>query len=393
MGESVAMHVAWTGLRWIGRIGVASVFAGALVIGVSFLHERKATLEAEQIALPEPIPVETADITRADAYHVAERYVGRLETARRVEMAFELAGVVDQVYFDEGDVISAGDLIATIDTARLRAERERLLSDRRRISAALELAELTEERQRTLQTQGHVSSQAYDEARLATTAVLAEIGTVDAAIRRLDVDLEKSNLYAPFGGTVSERSVDSGTVVSPGMAVLNILETGRPQARIGVPADVAASLQVGHAVTLWLDGAERLALVAAIRPDMDVATRTVGILFDVETQPEDRIGEVVSFRVERSVPTQGFWIPTTALSVGERGLWTVLVMQEDDEHSIARRAAVEVVHTSGEHAYVSGPLGLETTIVLGGWNRIVPGQAIVAVDAVDTAQHSAIAAE
>ena len=76
----------------------------------------------------------------------------------------------------------------------------------------------------------------------------AVVKQFDARLADLDVTLAKSTLNAPFGGTVSEHKIDTGTVVNAGQSVIRLVESGSAQARIGLPVTAVAKLDVGEEI-------------------------------------------------------------------------------------------------------------------------------------------------
>ncbi|WP_420347255.1 efflux RND transporter periplasmic adaptor subunit [Pelagibius sp.] len=356
---------------------VAVGFLASLAGGAALLHLRAAQSKVEAARPFAPVPVASLVLEAARSYDVAERFVGRLEPAQQARIAFERSGLVTAVAVEEGEVVSADAVIATLDTAILEVERDRLLGQRKQVTASLELARLTEGRQRVLRDRGHASEQRLDEARLGAVALEGELAALDAAIRRIDVDLDKSVVRAPFGGRIGARFIDTGSVVDAGTPVVDILETGRPQARIGLSPEAAAALTPGEVVGLSANGRNLQARVVAIRPDLTTATRTVSVLFDVRGEPAAKFGDTVELRLSRPVVAEGFWLPISALSEGERGLWSVLTLQPDDNGTFRiGQETVELLHTAGDRVFVRGTLRAGDRVVANGRNRVVPGQQV-----------------
>ena len=76
-----------------------------------------------------PMRVLAVNVLKAQSvptYTVAHSYVGRIESARRSELAFEVPGMLSRIVPEEGDTIEVGALLATLDTERLRARRAAL---------------------------------------------------------------------------------------------------------------------------------------------------------------------------------------------------------------------------------------------------------------------------
>lgn len=362
------------------RLTVLFAFAGATAGATITLHSRAA--ERDGAARPSArVPVATMIAQRADSYDITDRFVGRVEPARQTRLAFERTGLVTDVFVEEGDTVEQGETIAALDTAQLETERARLVAERNRIAADVELARLTEERRRALLDRGHATPQEYDEARLQLQALKAAQAAVDAGLSRIDVDVEKSAVRAPFAGTVAGRSADPGAVVAPGTPVIELLETGRPQARIGLSPEAASSLTPGEAVSLVAGERSIQGTVARVRPDISTLTRTVPVLIELQSHAGVPFGDTVELTVTRRIDQPGFRLPLDALSEGPRGLWTVLVLLEDADGGYrVSREAVEIIHADAQTAFVRGTLRAGQRVIRSGPQRVVPGQLVALAD-------------
>jgi RND family efflux transporter MFP subunit len=371
-----AASTAAVKLALVGAVS-AGVFAGT-----EALRHRAEARHAADRAEPAALPVEVLRLRAESGYVVEDRFLGRLEPARRAALAFERGGLVTEVLVEEGDRVAAGDVVARLDVAALEAERDRLLAQRDQIAAALDLARRTLARQQALEGQGHASAQRLDEARLAAAVEEARAAEIEAAIARLDVDRARSVLTAPFDGTIGARRVDEGAVVAVGAPVVEILESDAPRARIGVSPEAAARLRVGERATLLIEGAPVSARLVALRPDLDPATRTVGALFAPTRPVAASFGAIAELRLPRFVEEPGYWAPVAALVEGERGLWSVLVAAPADGAAGPGgaeivREAVEVLHVEGERAFVRGTLEPGAALLADGPHRVAPGQRVV----------------
>jgi multidrug efflux pump subunit AcrA (membrane-fusion protein) len=120
--------------------------------------------------------------------------------------------------------------------------------------------------------------------------------------------------------------------------------------------------------------------VAALLPEVEGSTRTLTVVL---TLPQTAVGAVLPGQVVRlqwaeTVATAGFWLPTTALSKGERGLWScfALVQESPGEAPFFRveRRAIEILHTENDRVFVRGLLQLGERVVKSGTHRLVAGQ-------------------
>lgn len=362
-------------LHGAGVVFGVVLFAGAAAAGIAALHLRIAA-EAPRAPIP-PVSVATVRATVEDGYSLKTSYTGRLEAARETALAFERAGSVVAIGPQEGEAVSAGAVIARLDTAQLRAGRQRLEARLRELDAQRNLAELTRDRQSKLRSEGWSADQRLDEAEATFAQLSAAMDQVTAEIASLDIDIAKSELKAPFDGTIAARIIDEGAVVAAGTPVATLLETGHIQVRIGLPPEVARNLSPDD--TYALDAGNRAieARLVTLRPDLDTATRTMTVLFDVAGGAGGAaLGDLVTLDIESRVETRGAWLPLTALKEGRRGLWTVLVADVSGEEAVVRPESVEVLHAEAERVFVRGTLRDGDRVLAGGTDRVVAGQRI-----------------
>ncbi|MEQ8825427.1 MAG: efflux RND transporter periplasmic adaptor subunit [Filomicrobium sp.] len=359
-------------------LSATALFIGLAAGGIALLHARAQAEPKHEIA--PPVGVTTQKLQLVDGYDRVAGYTGRLEPARETNVAFERAGLILSIAPDEGDKVSAGDVIAKLDTARLKVNRQRLEARQRELAAQLKLADLTLGRQSKLEKRGWSPEQRLDEARTNRSQLLAGIDQVKAEIAALDIDLEKSELRAPFGGKIASRFVDEGAVVAAGTAVVRLLESDRRQARIGLPPQLAATLNGDQTYTL-VAGAKKLAAkLSSQRPDLQTGTRTVTVLFEVADGANGvAFGDLVRLDLKTRVKERGAWVPLVALKEGRRGLWTILTVDRSDGSEVVRPESVEVLYSRGDEVFVRGTFRDGAEILTNGTDRVVAGQRVARV--------------
>lgn len=355
----------------------SALAVAAVMLGVTTLQMRAE--EKPEVAAAPLVEVDSFRPEYAPGYEVIRRFTGRLEPARQTDLAFELTGTVRAIAVDEGDTVRAGDIVARLDTRSLEAERRRQQASRSAAESDLELAQLTLDRRRKLQTSGHVSEEVLDRARLALSRLTAQIAQIDAAIEAIDINLDKSVLRAPFTGRVGARLLDEGATATPGQPVLKVLESARPVVRIGLAPDVASRLDQAGALKIEVGPRSFDARFIGVRPDLQTRTRTIETLFELEAaETLPGFGQLAELTLAERIGSQGYWVPVSALMEGPRGLWTLLALVPDpqrDSHLVVREA-VEVLHVTDGRAFVRGTITPDTRIVAEGVHRIVVGQPV-----------------
>jgi len=276
------------------------------------------------------------------------------------------------------------------------------------IEQQLALARLQRDRRAALYTEGAISREEFDREQYSTGALeqrlaqaqsqltelrrgtrseqldaqAARVSQIDASLRQIEVDLEKSVLLAPFAGTISDRPVDEGVVVSGGQAVVSLVEAAPLEARVGIPPTVADRLQVGSEQRVLVGDRPFIATLTALLPELDTTSRTVTAILQIPTT-DLTVGQTVRLILEETQQAEGIWLPTTALVPSERGLWSVYVLTESEAthsdspplYTVSRRD-VEVVHMEGDRALVRGTLQAGERAIASGTHRIVPGEEV-----------------
>jgi len=401
-----------------------------VVVGVGTILWRTSS-SATPVLLPptenQPLPVATLRADHVESYTRDRHYTGLLREARRSMLSFQRGGEVIELFVDEGQSVEEGQTLARLDDRHIRANGARLTAQVEEAKA--ELAELLAgPRQETIaakkaelraqQSQSQILAKqlARREQLLQTTAVTREeyetflfdleaaearvevvqrqldellagtrveqvaaqrarLSQLDAQLTDLAHDLQDTKLVAPFSGRISRRLIDEGAVLSTGSSVVELLDDTHLEAWIGLPPTAARKLQVGDQHDLLVEGETISAIVQSLAPDVSQTTRTRNAIFRLD--PTEAIvlpGQVVRLAMAEQVSQAGFWVPTTALTRGTRGLWSLFVAED----GAVVRHDVELLDTVGPNSFVRGTLSPEDKIITSGTHRVVVGQKVVA---------------
>ncbi len=372
---------------WLGAIRAVVVAAlmigGAAAAGTAIIAGRA---DATGPSEARPLPIAAIIAEASDSYTVTRYYAGQVEARRASRIGFERGGLITRVLADDGDRVVRGQVVAELDIALLETGRQEIVAQRAEARARLNLARLTLDRQRELNERGHIPDQRLDESRFEVQVIEAQVQRLEASLARIDVDLAKSRLLAPFDSIISDRLVDEGTVVTAGMPVFAVLDSGPLEARIGVPVRFAEDLAEGAPKRLEIAGKTVSATVEKIVPSLDPATRTVTAILSIEEALTAASGQLARLAIEEDIGEPGFWLPTTALTEGLRGLWTVFVLEPDGDGTfVVTRGEVEILHTTGDRVFVRGTLEAGDRLVASGLHRVAPGQRVTLEEAASLA--------
>ena len=232
-------------------------------LGVVFVVLTLPVLAQQKPAEALPIPVKTAAETR-ETLNIDVTTVGTLRADETVMIRPEIAGRVATLHFKEGQAVSDGDPLVTLDQGEYQAQ---LAGS----TAQVGLEEISYQRLRDLQRKNLSSTQVLDETK-------ARLDAARAAQTLTQIRLEKTVIRAPFSGTVGLRLVSPGAYVKSGDDITNLESLGAMKLDFRVPETYLALLATGKTLTVRVDAWPNQGLegtIYAINPAVDPETRTV----------------------------------------------------------------------------------------------------------------------
>ena len=287
--------------------------------------------------------------------------VGTVRARTSTVIAAKLMGYVREVNVQTGDRVREGQLLVTLDArdldvnsrhaqAALEEVRSSMPEADSAVAAAkanLDLTQTTFGRMQELFNKKSISNQEFDEAsgklkaaQAAYQMALAKRAQLDAQAARVQQDVRASEvarsyaeITAPFAGIVTAKTVDPGTLAVPGTPLLTIEREGAYRLEASVDESHLATIRVGQAVAVALDGIDRTldARVSEIVPAIDAASRSYTVKIDLPSVPGLRSGAfgrasfAMGSREALSIP---------AAAVTERGqLQSVLVAENGVAHT------------------------------------------------------------
>jgi RND family efflux transporter MFP subunit len=152
-------------------------------------------------------------------------YTGRFEAVDRVEIRSRVSGYLDKVGFQDGDIVPQGALLFVIDQRTFRAEVARAEANVAAGESQRALAKVELDRATTLAARQFGTAQDVDKATAALAGAEAQVAVAEAELRSARLNLEFTEMRAPFAGQMSNRKVDPGNLVVGGTNNATLLST------------------------------------------------------------------------------------------------------------------------------------------------------------------------
>ena len=300
-------------------------------------------------------------------------FIGTVYYQEVSDVASEVSGIVSTVLFEEGRPVKEGQALVELTSDLLQKSLEAAVASYEQAQSDLKKAEKDYERTKSLFEQELVSEQTYDNKRFDAEGMEKKVASLRADVERLQTELLKKTIYAPFDGIVLKKNTDRGEWLSPGSSIATIALKKNVDVIADVAETVTRHIPRGMEVKVSAGGADLTGKVIAIIPNGDVSTRTFPV--KIRVQNSASLAEGMEARV--TLPTgekeKTLTVPRDAIITIQGN--TVIYIAQDGK---AKMIPVKVAGYDGMTAGVLGQ-GIEQgmKVVIKGNERLREGQPVV----------------
>jgi len=215
---------------------------------------------ADQAALPVGVIV-----VNPQNFEETVRTTGTLQPNEEVILQSEIAGKIEQIFFQEGKIVKKGQLLVKINDSELQAELQRTQLE-------INLAQQNELRQRKQIELKAISQEMYDQS-------LNRLNTLKAEKALINARIEKTEIRAPFTGEIGLRYVSAGGIILANAKIANLIDKDPLKIEFAIPEKYSGQVDVGNKVFFRLQDSpvKYEAEIYAIEPKIDPATRTLNM--------------------------------------------------------------------------------------------------------------------
>ncbi len=326
-----------------------------------FLHFSFFFLLAVDLSSNTSLEITTIEIQ--DSYNTIQRFPGKILPLNYSKLAFEVPGKIADVKIDIGDAVKKNEILAALDPAEMQANLNQA-------QARFDLAEQALKRFKDLKSKGFISNQELDRAN-------SEFLIAKAQVDLYSVKLEQTFIRAPFDGYIQNRFLDSGTVISPGAPILEIIDSTVVEAHVSVPSNVIEGLKEGELYNFLIDGKIFSAKLKRFTKMSNQGSDNRLCIFEFNTFISP--GSISYLQLNQQKLATGAWVPLKSLSQGTQGLWNLYTVSKDknDQFKVAKEI-VELIYVEGDNAYISGTISTGDMVVAGGAEKVIENEILKA---------------
>lgn len=316
-------------------------------------------------------------------------YVGRIKASSFVEIHARVEGYLEEMLFEEGKEVRQNDPLFIINSALYRAKVEKAKAQLKKNEAQAAKARRDVERLRPLYEQHAASQLDLDNALAALDDAEADIAMSKADLDQAQLELSYTTVTSPLSGYISERFVDIGALVGPGvnsklaevvksdtvqvdfkMTALDYLRAERRNIKFG-EQDTSRSWQPTVTVTLADDSEYPVkGVVDFADPQVDPQTGTFGVRAEL-ANPDRKLlpGQFTKVKLLLDVRERAIVVPRKAISIEKGGAFIYVVRRD----SIAEKRFVQTGPELGNRVVIERGLGENEQVVIEGYHKLTPG--------------------
>jgi RND family efflux transporter MFP subunit len=292
----------------VGTVGLLSVWS---VVGCGSKGEAPPA-QARPVG-----PARSVKVVRVETRGMERvlQVVGTLSAHEEATVAAQVAGQIERAYLDVGDRARAGQRMASIDTSAYHALVRQAEANLARAQARADNVGQTLRRVQELEKNRFAPASELDQAVAEAAAAQAEVKSAQAAAAIARLNLERSQVKAPFDGAVAERIASSGDYVAVGAPMFRLVQVDPLRLRLQVPERESTPVRVGQPVRVTVEGdSERhVGKVARIAPAIRESDRVLQVEADIPNQGGLRAGLFARAEIVISDRDQALSVPPRAL--------------------------------------------------------------------------------
>jgi RND family efflux transporter MFP subunit len=345
--------------RWLKPAAVtfAIVLAIGALVGWRAMQARQPMKKNTDPVVLEFAPSDVAVVEERELWR-SIGFSGSLAPVTQTTVKSIVPGTLTEVLVREGQSVSAGQLMATINAVDLQSKLDAQVAALEEAKARLSIAEKNRENNKQLLNQKFISQNAFDTTQSVWEAADASVRNNEAQVRLAKKAVADTRIAAPFAGIVARRMVNAGESVVVDSSLFTLVDLAHMEIEAPAPASEVPAVHVGQEAKFAVDGFSGRTFngrVERINPQADAGSRSIMLYISV-ANPEGELkggmfakGQIV---LGRSAPAPV--IPASALrdEAGQSYVYTV-------ENGQIKKRAVKVGFSAPQDGMVEVQSGLE----------------------------------
>jgi RND family efflux transporter MFP subunit len=305
------------------------VFVSMTLLGAACAGKKENNNRSNDAIIVRTQPVATT------SYVTALQYSGKLASTSETNLSFKVGGIISRIYVKEGDQVSRGQLLATLDLTEINAQVQQAKQnvdkaqrDLQRVKNLLDDTAATLEQYQNAQTQHSVAGE---------------------ALRIASFNQQYAQIRATENGTIIKKIMNEGEMASTGSQVLMMNATSGDDwvVRFGVSDRDWALLKKGQEATVQIDAYPNQNFKGVINKIADAADPASGTYeIEIKVLPGDKkfaAGLFCNIQLNTTANEKVTMIPIEALTEGNGKTGYVYLLNNDNKTVTKKRVVIAFV--------------------------------------------------
>lgn len=318
---------------------------------------------------------------------------GRTKSSLEAEIRPQVGGIVEKRLFEEGQTVSAGDLLYQLDDSVYESNLEQAQADLDSARATLTSTKQTYERYRQLKERNNVSQQNLDDANVAYLSAVADEKRAVAALNSAKIDLAYTKITAPIDGKIGISDVTVGALVTAGQSTamttiramdpmfVDLAQTSVKQLRQRTLLSLDHVSLGDQSVTLTLEDGSEYPYKGRLKTrEVNVDEMTGSVTLRAEFDNPDGLllpGMFVRGQINDLNDSEAILVPQQGVSRDVKGNAIAYVVNADNK---VEQRILETERSIGNQWYVTNGIKAGDRVVVQGSLKIRPGAEVNAVE-------------
>lgn len=368
----------------------------ALIIGICLLvsacsetKPEKPEQSAEPASAGSAKPVKVVEVQAFDIA-ISKALPGRVEAYSIAEIRPQVSGIIEELFFQQGSFVEAGEPLYQIDPARYQADYEGAKASLQNAQADDKVAQALLKRFESLISSNAISEQELDNAQAEAAKAKALVALAEAELTSAEVNLRYTKMFAPISGYIGPSAVTRGALVTAqqetSLATIRQLdpiyvdlsqaaESAQELQQILLNKDATKNNEPKMSVTLLLGDEGRVynqkgeVFATDLAVDENTSTIQIRSLFP---NPDGVLlpGMFVRATIDQLNDRSEILVPQKAVSIEADGSKTVWVVNQNNE---ATKREIVTSTTYQNYWVVEKGLSQNERIVIEGTMMLQPG--------------------
>ena len=353
----------------------------SLMLGCSGKTTNGGSGNASPLAIAPAAPVSVAQVSLRTV-PMEVRVIGNVEAYSTVTVRAQIDGQLERVYFTEGQDVSAGDLLFTIDSRPYQARLQQAQANLARDEAQSANARSQAERYTQLFQAGIVSKDQFEQFHANAAAFDAAVRADQATVEDARIQLGYCTIRSPIGGRTGNLMVHPGNTIKANHARLVVINQVQPiYVDFSVPEQYLPAVKSYfargklpiHAIIPQEENSPASGSLSFVNNTVDSNTGTI-LLKGTFGNPDRRLwpGQFVNVVLRLSEQSNAVVVPYQAVQTGQNGNFVFVVK----ENSTVDMRPVSTGNTFEGTTVIQKGLKVGETVVTDGQLRLFPGARI-----------------